>query len=76
MNTCPIHRPGGGPTPARNRSVWACVSHMAGSNNSAGTLGNYVVTGYGQWASAALEAEPRDLLLGPSGSINGGPYCC
>ena len=52
----------------------ARVPRTAGSHNSAGTLGNYEVTGYGQWTSAALEAEPRDLLLGPSGSIKGGPY--
>ena len=52
----------------------ARVSRMAGSNNSVGTPGNHEVTGYGQWTSAALEAEPRDLLLGPSGSIKGGPY--
>ena len=74
MNRCPIHRPGGGLTPAGNRSVPARVSRTAGSINSAGTPGNHEVTGYRQRTSAALEAEPRDLLLGPSGSIKGGPY--
>ena len=52
----------------------ARFSRTAGSINSAGTPGNYEVTGYGQRTSAFLEAEPRDLLLGPSGSIKGGPY--
>ena len=52
----------------------ARFSRMAGSNNSAGTPGNYEVTGYVQRTSAALEAEPKDLLLGPSGSIKGRPY--
>ena len=74
MNRFPIHRPDGGPTPARNRSVSARVSRTGGSINSADTPGNPKVTGYGQRTSAALEAEPRDLLLGPSGSIKGGPY--
>ena len=76
MNRCPIHRPGGIPTPARNRSVSARFSRPAGSINRAGTPGNYEVMGYGQRTSAVLEAEPRDLLLGPSGSIKGGPYAC
>ena len=48
---------------------------MVGSNNSAGIPGNYKVTGYGQQTSAAWEAEPKDLLLGPSGSIKGGLFC-
>ena len=69
MNRCFIHRPGEGPTPARNRSLSARFSRKAGSINSAGTHGNYKVTGYGQRTSAVLEAEPRDLLIGPSGSI-------
>ena len=52
----------------------ARVSRTAGSNNSAGTPVNYKVTGYGQRTSAAWEVELRGLLLGPSGSIKGGPY--
>ena len=58
----------------RDRSMLAGVSRTAGSNNSAGIPGNYKVTGYGQRTSAALEAEPTDLLLGPSGSIKGGSF--
>ena len=52
----------------------ACVSRMAGSDNSAGTPGYHEVTGYKKRTSAALEAQPTDLLLGPSGSRKGGPY--
>ena len=52
----------------------ANVSHRAGSKNSTGNPGDHEVTDYGKRTYAALEGEPSDLLIGPSGSIKGGPY--
>ena len=66
MNRFSIQPASGRITPGRSRSVSARLSHRAGSNNSAGILGNHRLMGYSQRTAVALEADPSDLLFGPS----------